>query len=167
MTPTVTEILAPHIQFYDRTDSAVSWYWDFGDSTFDTIPNPSHNYKDTGSYNVCLTITNPYGCTSTACSTVVVKPIFTFYVPNAFSPDGDGKNDTFSGYGFGVSQLEMFIFDRWGDMVFHTKDIEIPWDGKINNGSDIAQEDVYVYLIVVKDVLGGKTKYIGNVTVVR
>jgi gliding motility-associated-like protein len=173
MNPTQTEILYPNIDFFDQsTGSPVSWLWTFGDGDSSTQQNPSHSYKDTGTYNVCLTIVNAWGCPSTVCHPVVIKPIWTFYIPNAFTPDGDGKNDFFNGKGYNITEYQLWIFDRWGDLIYTTglrdnPESSIPWDGRANGGSDIVQEDVYVYLVKLKDVFGKKHRYVGSVTVVK
>jgi gliding motility-associated-like protein len=167
MDPTTTEILAPTISFFDQSLGATSWYWDFGDNTTSTDKDPKHTYSDTGTYNVCLTITNNYGCADRICAPVIIKPIWTFYIPNAFTPDEDGVNDRFGGVGYGILQYELYIFDRWGDLIFKSNSMTTQWDGKSNGGADYAQEDVYVYLVIIRDVFGAKHRYTGSVTLVR
>ena len=62
----------------------------------------------------------------------------------------------------------MFIYDRWGNLAFYANDITKPWDGRVIGGStDVAQQDVYVYKVAVKDYLNSVNTYIGNVTIVR
>ena len=61
----------------------------------------------------------------------------------------------------------MTIFDRWGNLIYKTDDIDKPWDGKVNKGNEIAQADEYIYLIQATDFKGGKNKYSGHVTLVR
>ena len=88
-------------------------------------------------------------------------------MPTAFSPNGDGINDTFQGKGFGLLAYEMLIFDRWGDQIFLTTSYDQPWDGRANKGKNVAQQDVYVYLIKIKDVKKVAHSYRGIVTLVR
>ena len=98
--------------------------------------------------------------------------------PNTFSPNGDGKNDYFLPYILGMEgdNFEMFIYDRWGDMVYKTKgsyvDFEtsapiIGWNGVVNYGDKIAQEDVYIWLVKTVDAGKIKHQYIGHVTIIR
>jgi gliding motility-associated-like protein len=94
------------------------------------------------------------------------KP-FTFYIPNAFTPNGDGINDEFFGKGENIIEYDMWIFDRWGTMIFHGNDINDKWDGKTNHGSDIAQQDVYVWKVRFADLNKIKHDYIGTVTLVK
>jgi hypothetical protein len=66
----------------------------------------------------------------------------------------------------------MWVFDRWGDLVYTTGKTRdpasgIPWDGKANGGTNLAQEDVYVWVVKLVDVFGKKHRYVGSVTLVR
>ena len=94
------------------------------------------------------------------------KP-YTFYIPNAFTPNGDGVNDEFFGKGENIVNYDMWIFDRWGTMIFHGNDINVKWDGRINGAGDIAQQDVYVWKVRLTDVFNKKHDYIGTVTLVK
>ena len=97
----------------------------------------------------------------------MIEPDFMFYIPNAFTPDGDGINDSFIGQGMFVNEFEMLIFDRWGNLIYKTDDITKPWDGKANSGNESAQMDVYIYLIKVTDFKLTKHSYRGTVTLVK
>jgi gliding motility-associated-like protein len=90
---------------------------------------------------------------------------FSFYVPNAFSPNSDGVNDFFQGYGTYLRKYEMSIYDRWGLLIYHTDDYYKPWDGSIDGS--VCQNDVYVYRIKVADYRDKEHVYIGSVTLVK
>jgi gliding motility-associated-like protein len=168
--PMQTSITNPVVQFSNNSVGGTSYIWNFGDpncSSSDnasTLPNPAHEYSMVGTYCALLVASNG-ACTDTAKLCVVIAPLFTFYVPNAFSPNGDGTNDEFYGKGENIVSYEMSIFDRWGNSLFHTEDINKHWDGTVHG--NVAQEDVYVYVINIKDNLGEGHKYIGSVTLVR
>lgn len=72
-------------------------------------------------------------------------------MPNAFSPNGDGTNDGFTAVGTGIGEYEMLIFDRWGNLIYKTNDINKPWDGRVKQKGEEVQEDVYVYKIRVTE----------------
>lgn len=174
--PQTAIITNPIISITDLSTGANYWNWNFGDgsaplttgSDTSTVSNPSpHIYADTGSYIIMLVTSTQYGCVSTAFETIIIEPDFIFYVPNAFTPDGDGINDSFTGKGIFIKEFEMSIFDRWGNMIFFTDNIDKPWDGKANHGADIAQGDVYVYSIKVSDYKRIKHNYKGIVTLLR
>ena len=114
-------------------------------------------------------VENSFGCFDTITLDVVIEGDYTLFVPNAFTPNDDGINDTFFPKAIGIDEkeFEMYIFNRWGDMIFETDDINEPWDGGANNGRELAKKDVYVWLIYTKDVLGKKHQYVGHVTLIR
>jgi gliding motility-associated-like protein len=99
--------------------------------------------------------------------TVEIVPESTFYIPNAFTPNGDGENDYFTGKGIGIVNYHMQIFDRWGMMIFETYDLYQGWDGRANGGSGIAQQDTYVYKINLTDIFHQQHYYIGAVNLLK
>ncbi|MES2398178.1 MAG: PKD domain-containing protein, partial [Bacteroidota bacterium] len=166
--PDTVAIIDPIISILDASTGADFWNWDFGDLETATLYNPSpHTYSNTGDYIITLVTSNQYGCVDTTSRTIYVEPDFVFYIPNAFTPNGDEINDTFFGKGIGIIEFEMMIFDRWGNLIFFSDDINKPWDGKANNGTELAQMDVYVYSIRLLDIRLKKHKYRGNVTLVK
>jgi len=98
-----------------------------------------------------------------------VKDVFAFYIPNAFTPNSDGRNELFLPKGINIdeSSYNFRVFDRWGNQIFYTNDLYEGWNGRINNTSDkVCQQDVYVYLITLKDIGGSSFEYVGTVTLV-
>ncbi len=168
LTPEVASPTQPDIYFYENASGETSWLWDFGDG-IDTVSeaNPVHTYQSDGEFCVTLTVKNAYNCQDTATHCLRVNPVFTFYIPNAFTPNGNGKNETFTGKGENIVEYTMWIYDRWGNMIFETHDLNIPWDGRANGGKEIAQQDVYVYLVKITDIFGEKHDYRGHVTIVK
>jgi gliding motility-associated-like protein len=167
-TPLVASIMQSTITIADSSMGADFWNWNFGDNMTDTAHAPKpHTYADTGSYLIMLVVSTDYGCKDTAYENVLIMPDFAFYIPNAFTPDGDGLNDTFSGKGIYILEYEMMIFDRWGNLIYQTVDYNHPWNGIANGGTEIAQRDVYVYVIKVKDIFMNEHKYRGTVTLVK
>jgi gliding motility-associated-like protein len=172
--PSPATSLAPLVQFSDlSTDVITNWYWDFGDLTSATdisnLQNPSYNYSGPGMNTVMLVVTNQFGCIDTAYNFVEIIDDFAFYIPNAFTPDGDGINDIFipKGIGYDVNKYTFSIFDRWGNNIFYTDDPAKGWNGIANQGSEVAQIDVYVWKVQLKDNLGHHHSYIGHVSLVK
>ncbi|MCB9448241.1 MAG: gliding motility-associated C-terminal domain-containing protein [Flavobacteriales bacterium] len=159
-------LMNPVISFFDKSSDAISWVWDFGDSSTSTLQNPIHTYSDTGCYDVSLWIINQYGCEDSIETTVCVKDISSIYIPNAFTPNQDGKNEYFTVGQYNYCEFEMYIFDRWGNLIFKTTSLK-GWDGTANNGTEIAQEDVYVWLVKAVDCYGNPWKRVGHVTLIR
>jgi gliding motility-associated-like protein len=170
--PLSAEILHPDIQFTDLSVNAVSWEWDFGEpaagpGNHSDLLNPGHSYSEAGNYCPALTITSPEGCTNTMVRCIEIEPLVTLYIPNSFTPDGDHLNDEFMAKGDGISSFSMSIFDRWGNLMFHSEDINDSWDGRKQRGKEICTADVYVYTVEVRDVKGRQHFYKGPVTVIR
>ncbi len=173
--PNPTTILNPTVLFTDMSaGSPVSWLWNFGDpsTTIDTanIPNTQYTYSSEygGTYPVNLIVTNQYGCVDDTTIEIIIEPDFEFFIPNSFTPNGDGLNDGFYGQGFGITKYEIWVFDRWGNMIFNTTDINVAWDGSVQGkGGDLAQVDVYVWKVVLTDVFNKKHKYIGHVSLIK
>lgn len=160
------------VDFTDQSSSdAVTWQWNFGDpldSIGSTLQNPSYDYPAAGNYCIQLIVMNNYKCYDTTTKCIDIIPEFTFYIPNAFTPgDSEGLNDTFNGVGTNIKTYNMWIYDRWGNMIFYTDDLNKGWDGRANGGKDIAQIDVYVYKVVLYDFGDNKHTYRGTVTIVR
>jgi gliding motility-associated-like protein len=168
VSPTVTTITDPVITFTNTSIGGNFWSWQFGDTDTSTQFSPApHTYATTGTYTVELETSTLYGCINTVYHQVIIDPDFMFYIPNAFTPNDDGINDVFIGTGTFVTSIEMLIFDRWGTLVYRTDDPNKPWNGTINNGNEIAKNDVYVYSIKVVDFKNNTHKYKGTVTLVR
>jgi len=166
--PQTAYITEPVISFTNLSTGATSQNWDFGDLTTSSAFSPaSHIYSDTGKYVIKLVTATQYGCIDSTFQTIIIAPDFTFYIPNAFTPNGDLINDTFSGKGTFIKKYEMSIFDRWGNFIFYTDDINVPWNGKANGGTDVAQQDVYIYAVKVVDIKNKKHDYKGTVTLIR
>ncbi|MFI5218353.1 MAG: PKD domain-containing protein [Bacteroidia bacterium] len=163
--PATTGIFNSTISFADQSLHAETWHWDFGDGQQSTEPNPKHFYDEIGKFKVVLTVTNIAACPDRYEQEVLITP---FYIPNAFTPNGDGMNDKFfeTGYVTDVSAYNMNIFSRWGQKVFENDDYRKFWNGLDKNGKPLA-EGVYVYSIQVKTKSGKPYEYQGTVTLMR
>jgi gliding motility-associated-like protein len=162
---TTTTIFTPEFRFYNTSLNSNSCFWNFGDGITSTQNNPIHKYENEGTYTVMLIAYNANGCNDTTYLTVVVNPEFTFYIPNAFTPDGDGINDTFFGQGTHIAEFNIMIFDRWGELLFTSDNLNAAWDGYYR-GTE-SKPDVYVYVVKLRDDMGAYHSYEGHVTLVK
>lgn len=170
--PQPTTIFNPTVNFTDLSQNTSIWTWYFGVPAMDSafIQNPSYSYltEDGGCYDVVLIANNADNCPDNDTLEVCIDPEFTVYFPNAFTPNGDNKNDGFTGAGIGIKKFELWIFDRWGNLIYYTDDINKPWDGKVMGKSgEICQQDVYVWKARVNDIFDKKHNYIGHVTLIK
>ena len=122
-----------------------------------------------GAYPVTLYSSTANGCIDSITYMIFIDDIVTSYIPNSFSPNGDGVNDVFNIYSHGISpdNFEMLIFDRWGNKIFTSRDLKVGWNGAVNNNGEVVEIDVYVYHFNYRDFKGGKHKAIGHVTIVK
>jgi gliding motility-associated-like protein len=151
------------IQFYDQSIGAVQWNWDFGDGTSSIIQHPVHGYEFAGVYPVCLAVTNLTNCPDEVCHDVPITE--TIYVPNVFTPNQDNKNEVFRVLYSGIFDMEVKIYDRWGELIHSWKGLDGFWDGTFKGVP--VKEDVYVYYIVAKGYWQPEIVKVGRVTVVR
>lgn len=169
--PQTATISDPQIDFTDlSTNNPGDWFWDFGvNGQTSTLQNPSFIYPDTGYFNVMLVASlNGGSCPDTAYATVFISPELLIWIPNAFTPNNDLKNDiflpVFSDPTY-VTSYSMMIFDRWGNLVFSTEDPFLGWDGRTKSAR--AEVDTYVFRISVKGTDGIPHKYVGHVNLIR
>lgn len=129
----------------------VSWNWYFMNTAQYTssLQNPVFTYPDAGQYAIALIVKSDKGCTDTILKTIVVEQEFSLYVPNTFTPNEDGVNDTFYAKGHGILKFEMDIYDRWGENIFHSNDINNHWDGTYKS-KEKCKNDSYVWKIKVR-----------------
>lgn len=170
-TPQPATMEESNIGFDDQSIGGDTCIWDFGDGNIVSVINCgdiTNVYDDTGSYHVTQIVINQYGCTDTIASDVIIVPQATLYVPNTFTPNGDGKNDFFLAYGDFIDEFHMMIFDRWGNLIFESNDIQKGWDGKANGGSELAQIDTYVWKISFTEKYSGHYhRIIGHVNLIK
>lgn len=164
--PEVQNIIKPRFEFTDlSTENVTDWDWSFGDGTYSGDQHPVHYYEAVGTYPVGLIVETQFGCADTIGLEVKVEPVFTFYIPNSFTPNADGVNDEFFGLGEGYDFYSMFIYDRWGELIFESNDDQYHWDGSYK-GKQV-QLGTYAYRFYIVDWQGHDHQYEGHVTLHR
>ena len=96
---------------------------------------------------------------------VEVIPIMTIYVPNTFTPNGDGLNDTFGVVGEAIKNFSLVIYDRWGQKVFEAENVNLQWDGTFN-GSRVPQGS-YSYIVLAQGLTGGRQTKKGTFNLIQ
>jgi len=164
--PKDTTMAFPTITMYDASTGATGCTVFWGDGSSGINCNDVHTYTSPGTYLIMQVVVNANGCYDTAYSTVLIRPEFAFWIPNAFTPNGNGLNDVFKPVIKGVSNYKFLIFDRWGEKLFETNNINVGWDGTYKG--KLCTNDVYVYKVsFMDDETYTDKQYIGNVTLVR
>jgi gliding motility-associated-like protein len=148
------------VTFTDQSANAWAWTWIFGDGLQSSEKNPVHRFLAPGEYYVTLSVTNDIGCRTevTGGPYIVLEP--EVFIPNVFSPNGDPQNEEFLVRYNGDQPFLLKIFDRWGNLLFESRDKYSGWNGKFK-GNDV-QTGVYYYVVKT-----GSREYTGNVTLVR
>ena len=151
--PQPANMLSPQITFTNNSIFANTWYWDYGDGFSNTVDySPLHTYFENGTYQVSLVVMNDI-CSDTIQHTLTIDPVYTLYVPDVFTPNNDGLNDIFYPKGKSISDFEMYIYNRWGEEIFFSTEINEGWSGKVNN-EDKFMSGYYSYTIKITDDLG-------------
>ncbi|MCB9169932.1 MAG: gliding motility-associated C-terminal domain-containing protein [Flavobacteriales bacterium] len=172
--PDPANILWTTLDFHELSGSnAMTFDWDFAGLGGSTDPDPTflfpNNYGAT--YPVTLLVTNELGCPDSVTHQVEIADQLLVYVPNSFTPDGDGVNDAFSviGNDIDTKDFDLMIFDRWGEMIFHTTDPTEPWTGARGGGDGpVVQDGVYPYRLRVRSAYSReKREYFGQVTLLK
>jgi gliding motility-associated-like protein len=148
--PQITTIEDPIIYFENLSNDATIYYWDFGDGYYSIDESTSHMYNSPNTYQVILYAQDQYGCTDTASVEIIIRDIYTFYLPNAFTPNENDLNEQYTIIGNNIdpSNFEMRIFDRWGKEIFYTTDINQGWDGNFKGKP--SPDGVYVVRVSFK-----------------
>ncbi|HXH17626.1 MAG TPA: PKD domain-containing protein [Chitinophagales bacterium] len=155
------------IQFINLSRGADTtlYQWDFGDGNYSREVHPQHAYSEKGEYQICLTADNGYDCPSTACKDIPVIYIPIVDLPTAFSPNGDDNNDVFIVRGKDIVKIDLKIFNRWGELVFHSNDPYLGWDGTYKGKPQ--EMEVYDWLLNATLKNGQEIFRKGNVTLLR
>jgi len=168
--PQPTDVFNTDITFTNLTLGGSTYTWNFaGLGTSDEV-NPTFTFPADGgnTYNVCLNTVSADGCSADICHDVIILDQFIMYVPNTFTPDGDGVNEIFLPIFQGEAPLsyEFYVFDRWGEVIFQSNNKLVGWDG--TNKSAQCKEDVYVWKIRVKKKTNSEgMEYLGHVNLLR
>lgn len=163
--------LNPTVEFKDESELANLWEWHFGNgisklSSFES--DATYTYPDTGKHLVSLIVTHVNGCTDTAEQIVDIIPEITYFLPNALTPNEDGKNDIYKGKGYTeyMTSFEMSIYNRWGERIFQTQNPSDAWNGRKNNIGQKCQAGVYVVMVRIVGPRGKQKEVKGYATIV-
>ncbi len=173
--PSTITTANPLSNMINTSINANQYTWDFGDgSGTSTAVNPSHTFPDDAitNYTITLHATNDSGCKDSAKVTIEIIEDIVYYVPNVFTPDGDNFNQTFQPVftsGFDPYDYSMYIYNRWGELIFESHDALMGWNGTyLASNGDLVQEGTYVWVIEFKVKQNDKRKKItGHVTLLR
>lgn len=161
----------PVVDFYNHSSNNDFNHWNFGDGTTDNSENPKHTFPGVDrDYTVSLRVTTGFGCSDSTSAVVSVKNRLMYFVPNAFTPrNGDQINGSFTPVmsgGVDPDNYLLQIYDRWGELLFETRDMYMGWNGTVNGRP--SKSDVYVWKLQFGTLYSGDEKLVvGHVTLVE
>jgi gliding motility-associated-like protein len=154
------------ILFYHKGGQNLTYQWTLGNNKLISDSNSFFWYfENDGNKYFKLKIENEFGCSDTHSQRIYISSKSYVFLPNVFSPNGDGLNDSFSIVGQGIAELEVLIYNRFGELVFHSYDVNFAWDGKFNDVD--CPIDAYYYQLYGRDRYRKLFSKKGTVTIVR
>jgi gliding motility-associated-like protein len=149
------------------SDEFIAWEWEFGDGEISQDKDPIHHFEKAGLFDVILKAYDIYGCASQESKTIQVSnPAELVVMPNAFTPNGDGLNDTFIPKIKAVSSFTMDVFNTWGERIYSTNSLESKgWDG--TSKGQILPASNYLYRITYASSDGRQFEKTGGITLIR
>lgn len=169
ISPTHVTVNNPYIETQNNSVNAANYIWEFGDGTTSGQTNPSHTYVDNaGSYTITL-IASSGTCVDSTSITLEVADELIYFVPNSFTPDGDEYNNFFMpvfNSSFDKQSYTMMIFDRWGEIIFETHDLDVGWDGTYHG--EMCKEGTYTWTIEIKKkTIDSRIELSGHINLIR
>ncbi|HRH70540.1 MAG TPA: PKD domain-containing protein [Flavobacteriales bacterium] len=170
--PNPANVDNPTITFVNTSSDAMRYFWNIAELASSTETNTSFTFsnKEPGTYEVCMVAYNENDCADSICYNVIIDDVLFTYIPNSFTPDGDDVNDV---WGMStninvITDYEMMVFDRWGQLVYSTDDPYKAWQGSYQNGGEVLKSDVYAYRILygIQNTEARK-EIVGHVTLIK
>ena len=153
------------VQFENASLNAWSYTWAFGDGNSSFLVNPTHTYIQPGAYEITLIATNQEGCIDSISKWIDIAPERYIYLPNSFTPDGDGLNEYFYGRFIGLMSARFYIFNRWGEEVFFSDQLNFVWDASYEGVP--VQDGTYTWYLIYEIEKGIYEDLSGHVNVIR
>jgi gliding motility-associated-like protein len=163
-TPFTISTLQPEMNFITNTSNYRSLLWDFGDLAYSVSSNPVHEFEAAGTYDVWLTVVDSNQCVDSVMHTIIMYYDFVLYMPNSFTPNNDGMNDTFGPKGIRMLEYKSYeftVFNRWGEKIFTSDNISDHWIG------ENTQTGNYSWRIIIEDELGKIREKTGEVLLIK
>jgi gliding motility-associated-like protein len=153
------------VAFTNQSQGATIYAWDFGNSTTATDPNPVVDFQEPGTHPITFVAYNSFGCTGTARGLVIIEPGVDIFIPNVFTPNGDGINDEWN-IRTNAIPYQVWVYDWWGNLVFEGNASRL-WNGRYKNSGSDCPEGTYAYKLTVTFPDGKTFTRSGTVTLLR
>lgn len=166
VTPNQVSIDNPVVNITDLSENAISCYYYTSDGGYLAGFNGSYTFTQAGRQSITQVVTNAEGCVASITGYVGISGAV-MYVPTAFTPNDDQINDCWRPWGTGIKTYNCKIYNRWGDVVFESNDLEKGWYGNSYNGDYYVPNGEYTYIIKYYDLLDFPTELKGHISMNR
>ncbi|MDP2175330.1 MAG: gliding motility-associated C-terminal domain-containing protein [Bacteroidota bacterium] len=163
--PSAIDITDSSVKFVNKSSHAISYRWNTSDGISYTDVSPSHPINKIAEHWVQLIAYSENDCHDTILKNYTVYDIYRYYQPDGFSPNGDGYNDVWKPNITSAKEIELMIFNRWGEMILQSNDISCSWDGKYKD--EQCQEGIYVFLLKIRTQKLKMHYYKGTIVLIR
>jgi len=153
------------VQLTNASFNAWSYTWSFGDGNGSFLVNPTHVYTQPDAYEITLIATDQKGCVDSISKWIEIAPERYIYLPNSFTPDGDGLNEYFYGRFIGLLSARFYIFNRWGEEIFFSDQLNFVWNGEYEGVP--VQDGTYSWYLIYEIEKGIYEDLSGHVNVIR
>jgi len=164
--PQVMSILDAESFINDASTGGASCHYFMSDGGESDDCSFLYSWTESGTQTITQYVTNEFGCTSSVTGTVIIEG-FTFYAPNSFTPNGDELNDFWLTEMTGISKYELSVYNRWGELIFHSTNPDQPWTGEIRDGLYFAPDGVYNFTVMVDDLRSQPHQFTGHILLTR
>lgn len=157
------------IFFTDQSSLVFSWFWEFGNGNNSDLQHPSFVFEQEGNHVITLVVTDPNGCSDSIQRIISLSNDIIFYIPNAFTPNGDEHNNSFHvvfDSNIDKTDFQFSIYSRWGELIFESFDPEIGWDGMFKDKP--VQDGIYTWVVTFTNKENAEHQtFTGHLTVIR
>ena len=151
--------------FYNLTQNGFGYQWFFGDGSGSYEIHPTHTFSPNGEYLITLIATDMNGCVDSITKPIYIQEEFYIYIPNTFIPDENRINDVFSASFIGVEWINIEVFNRWGERLFFSDQLDFKWDGTYNGAK--VPDGVYTWKLIYRRNRMQEQQLTGHVTVIK
>lgn len=161
--------LNPEVQFINQSTNSTTWSWNFSNGVSTNKQHPKLFFRDTGLISVVLIALDSNQCADTLSKVLDIEPVVTLFLPNAFTPNQDGLNETYRPKGLleGFQKYYCAVFNKWGEVVFESTDPNIGWNGQYQNAGSPLPADVYVCQVFYTTPRGKQVEISSEVLLLR
>lgn len=153
------------ISFQNLTTGGYSYQWDFGDGNTSIFTNPTNTFENYGEFEIRLIATNEIGCIDSIRKKIKLEEAYYVYIPNTFTPDVNRYNNFFTAVTTGIFSLHITIYNRWGELMFESNEIDFKWDGIFKG--EVAKQDTYIYKVNCVSNSGKELEFNGHVNLLK